>query len=143
MAKKTYTTIATFQFFNKYETASFDETFESMRFKCFNMMARHGVRYNEWVTIFHLKMKLYDVWNCDFQNQGVPFYFKRIWLDNVVREFSNMLWNSINNHYYKNWFHNGVSLPVVRELPKKQQNPESICAFLADKAVLEFEEMFR
>lgn len=143
MSKKSYNTIATFQFFNNVEFSSFDETFESIRFKCFNLMTRHGVKYTEWVTILNLKTKLYESWNYEFKNQGAPFYFKRVWLDNVVREFSNMLWISIFNHYYKNWFHNNVPLPVIRELPKKQQNPESICSFLADKAVFELEEMFR
>lgn len=143
MAKKTYSSAASFKYFNVYQIESFDMTFEKIRLRAANLLHREGLDYGpvQWSSILGLEDHLKKAWDYKWSQGGVEHYFRRYWLDRLVEEISVMLWNAVNDKYYRDWYDNGVELPEVN-LPKKQRNAESICGFLADKVAQDFVKQY-
>ena len=131
--KKQYNMDATFAFFNQYAIETFDITFEKIRLAAVNTLYRHGLTYDQWRTLEDKKVTLKHAWDYDLSEKGVPFYFRRWWLDQIVTLLGIQVWNAVNKKHLDAWFNEGV-LPET-DLPKKlRNNPEAVASHLADAA---------
>lgn len=133
--------LVTFAFFNKHEIESFDMTFEKIRLAAFNAIYRKNLPYKQWPTVEKMKENLQRVWNYEFDEKGVKFYFRRWWLDQVVKELSTHIWCEVNRMHLNTWFQTKY-LPTT-DLPRKlKNNPEAVSSYLADTAEKEFYSCF-
>ena len=137
MAKKSYKTQASFVFFNAYQIEDFDTTFEKIRLAAFNTLHHQRLPYKQWSTILNKKTSLKNAWDYDSNQQGVDYYFRRWWLDQVVNEFGLMIWNAVNKMHFDTWYQTSF-LPET-DLPRKlQANPEAVSSHLADQVTNDF-----
>ena len=128
-----------YRFFNAldFKSMSPEELVKKVQDTAVTVLAEHNQFVDPWCTFIKFEDQVVKTWDAEE-------VFIRFWLDRLIEEYGNMVWNVIFKKYYKDeWFTKG-NLMDVPEMPAKlRNNPEAVASHLADSTMGKFMENFR